>query len=270
MAAAAAIIVITGTALTVYRMQTAHPLTSWQVSYSGEKPKRMRAGEAVETTSNITGTLHSESVGRVDIEPNSRLRLLAASAHEQRLALDHGTIHAFIWAPPAQFVVDTPAAKAVDLGCRYTLHVEKNGIGLLTVQMGWVAFEWHGTESFIPAGAACTTRPGHGPDTPYFQDASSSFKHAIADFDLHGSKQALSAVLAAARQRDGLTLWHLLQRAPADQRGEVFDRYEELVNVPSDVTRYAILHGDQRALNEAWDALDLGTATWWREWKRQW
>ena len=70
-----------------------------------------------------------------------------------------------------RFVVDTPAAKTVDLGCRYTLSVAKDGSGFLVVELGWVAFEWNKVESFIPRGAACATRVGHGPGTPYFLDA---------------------------------------------------------------------------------------------------
>ncbi|HEX4749678.1 MAG TPA: hypothetical protein VH302_09070 [Bryobacteraceae bacterium] len=269
-AAAATLIVVIGTAVLVRQLYTAHRLTSWQLSFSGEKPKPMYAGQLVETTENTRGTIQSELVGKVDIEPDSRVRLLAATADQQRLALDHGTIHAFIWAPPTQFVIDTPAAKAVDLGCQYTLHVDRTGIGLLTVQMGWVAFEWHGTESFIPAGAACTTRLGHGPDTPYFLDASMAFKNAIAEFDLHGSRQALSTALAEARKRDGLTLWHLLQRAPVDERGEVLDRFAQVVRMPPGISRDAILRGDRRSLDAAWNALNLGNTSWWREWTRQW
>lgn len=269
-AAAAILIVSIGAAVIMHQMRFQHRLTSWQLSLSGKKPVLMHEGQLVETTQTTRGIIQSEFVGRVDIEPDSRLRLLAATTDKQHLALDHGTIHAFIWAPPARFVVDTPTAKAVDLGCQYTLHVERSGIGLLTVQMGWVAFEWHGTESFIPAGAACTTRPRHGPDTPFFLDASPAFKSAIAEFDLHGNKQALSSALAAARARDGLTLWHLLQRAPAEDRGAVFDRFAQLVPLSPAISRDAIVRGDRRALDAAWNALNLGSTSWWREWKREW
>src|SRR5947209_5089622 len=261
--AAAAVIVGIAMAVLLYKVQTGSP-TSWQLSVAGEKPKPMRTGQLVETTGNTRGTIESEFVGRVDIEPASRLRLLAASENEQRLALDHGTIHALIWAPPTRFVVDTPAAKTVDLGCEYTLHVGNNGDGLLSVEMGWVAFEWHGLESFIPAGAACRTRPGHGPDTPYFVDAPAEFKNAIAAFDLNGNRQALEAALGAARQRDGLTLWHLLQRTHGDERGEVFDRFTQLLSLPKNVSRAAILRGDKASMDAAWDALQLGNTGWWR------
>lgn len=267
--AAAALMLLTGACFVAYKMLTPHQLTSWMLSFSGGHSKPMYVGQVIETTDTTRGSVTSEFVGRIDIGPDSRLRLLAATSDQQRLALDHGTIHAFVWAPPAQFVVETPAAKAVDLGCQYTLQVEKNGIGLLTVQMGWVAFDWHGTESFIPAGAACRTRPGHGPDTPYFLDASPAFKKATAEFDVHGNVEALSAALESARKRDALTLWHLLQRAPPDERGKVFDRLAELVTLP-DVRREDVLRGDRRSIDSIWNALDLGDTSWWREWKRQW
>ena len=269
-AAAAALIIAIGSGVVVREIRNARTLSSWQLSFSGEKPRPMHADQLIETTGAARGTIESQFVGRVDIEPDSRLRLLAASGDEQRLALDHGTIHALIWAPPAKFVVDTPAAKAVDLGCQYTLHVEKTGVGLLTVQMGWVAFQWRSIESFIPAGAACSTRPGHGPGTPYFLDASPTFKNAIAEFDVNSDRQALQTALATARQRDGLSLWHLLQRVPQDERGEVFDRFATLVGMPSGVSREAILRGDRQSLDAAWNALNLGDTSWWREWKRQW
>lgn len=268
-AAAAIVLIAVGTALFMHRAKAPSP-TSWQLSLSGEKPEPMHTGQVVETIGETRGSIESQFVGKVEIGPDSRLRLLAASDDKQRLALDRGTIHALIWAPPAKFIVDTPSAKAVDLGCKYTLQVRKNGDGLLTVEMGWVAFQWHGLESFIPAGAACTTRPEHGPDTPYFLDASPEFKNDVAEFDLHGTEEALRDALSAARPRDGLTLWHLLQRTHGEERGEVFDRLTSLVSIPSGVTREAILRGDGASLDAIWDALGLGDTKWWREWKRQW
>ena len=268
-AAAAVLLLAGGSAIFVGRMKT-RSLTSWQLVVSGGKPQLMHTGQVVETAGDVRGSIESQFVGRVEIEPDSRLRLLAANGDKQRLALDRGTIHALIWAPPAKFIVNTPGAKAVDLGCKYTLQVGKNGAGLLTVEMGWVAFQWHGIESFIPAGAACATTPGHGPNTPYFLDASPDFKNAVAEFDAHGTRQALESALAVARARDGLTLWHLLQRTHAQERGEVFDRLAELVPVPQGVTRDAILRGDRSSLDAVWNALGLGDTSWWREWKREW
>jgi len=259
-AAAAAAILAVGIGV-----RTASPVTSWRLSVTGEKPTAVRAGQVI-----THGTIESEFVGEVQVEPDSRLRLLRARDGEHRLALDHGTIHALIWAPPTQFVVDTPAAKTVDLGCRYTLRVAQDGTGFLTVETGWVAFEWKNLESFIPAGAACTTRPGRGPDTPHFLDAPETLIASVARFDQTQDPQALRAALGVARARDALTLWHLLERTRGQERAEVLARFGALVSLPHSVTREAILSGDRKAMDVAWDALQLGDTSWWRGWKRQW
>jgi hypothetical protein len=213
--------------------------------------------------------MESPSVGEVHIDPDSQLRLLSAHDNEQRLALDHGTIHALIWAPPARFVVDTPSATAVDLGCKYTLNVTSDGTGLLTVEYGWVAFQWRKIESFIPAGAACTTRRFRGPGTPHFLDAPAALTTALDQFDLTASDDALRTILSAARQRDALTLWHLLSRTQGEQRVKVVDGFLARVDLPSGVDRNAILSGDRKSTDAAWDALRLGNTNWWREGKRR-
>jgi hypothetical protein len=269
-AAAATVLLCLSATFFVQRMHMTHPITSWQLSFGDQKPRPVRAGQVVETRGATPGTMKSEFIGTIGIEPNSRLRLLAARGDEQRFALDHGTIHALIWAPPAKFVVDTPSAKAVDLGCKYTLRVARDGKGFLTVEVGWVAFQWHNLESFIPAGAACTTRPGHGPDTPHFLDAPPVLTKAVAEFDLTGNAQELDAALPAARPRDSLTLWHLLQRTQGQERAKVFDRFATLVKLPPGPTREGVLSGDRKSMDAAWDALQLGNTSWWREWKREW
>ena len=115
--------------------------SAWKLSWNGAAPHTARIGQMIET-GRSAARLQSEFIGEVRVDPSSRLQILQNTKHEQRLALEHGTIHAFIWAPPRQFVVDTPAATTIDLGCKYTLHVAHDGTGSLHVEMGWVAFQW--------------------------------------------------------------------------------------------------------------------------------
>lgn len=270
--AAIAAILLIGIAATVFlhEVRAKNSVTSWRLSLAGGKAKVVHAGQVIETARATHGVMESESIGEVHIDPDSRLRVLSAGDDEHRLALDHGTIRALIWAPPTSFVVDTPSAQAVDLGCQYTLRVAKNGAGFLTVETGWVAFQWHDVESFIPAGAACTTRRVSGPGTPYFLDAPATMTAALNQFDATGSDGALATVLSGARRRDGLTLWHLLGRTHGEQRVEVLDRFVALVKLPPDVSRRSILAGERKSMDAAWDALQLGDTSWWREWKRRW
>jgi hypothetical protein len=50
----------------------------------------------------------------------------------------------------------------------------------------------------------------------------------------------------------------------------VFDRFATLVKLPPEVSKEAILRSDARAIDGAWNALDLGETGWWRQWKRTW
>lgn len=244
--------------------------TSWTVVNGGSQTLPVRLGQVIGTSHSSRAVVKSEDVGRVALDPNTRLRLTATDRKRERFELEYGTIHALIWAPPAKFVVDTPSASTVDLGCEYTLSVGKNGDGLLNVEFGWVAFEAQSRESFIPAGAACRTRRGAGPDTPYFLDAPRTLIDALARFDANGSEQQLQTVLEAARARDGLTLWHLLGRVKGEGRAKVYRRLAALVQLPEQASRYGVMSGDRQAFDAAWDALQLGDTSWWREWKRRW
>jgi hypothetical protein len=135
-----------------------------------------------------------------------------------------------------------------------------------------VAFEWQGREFFVPAMAMCVTRPGYGPGTPYFSDASEDFQNALAIFDVAESgsdarSNALQSVLAKSRKRDALTLWHLLARTDGDDRLRVYNRLAELIPPPPQVTLDAVMRVDRGALDPWWEKLELGSAEWWRIWK---
>jgi hypothetical protein len=234
---------------------------------------RLGIGEWLVTDAASRARIEVGNIGEVDVDPNTRVQLVESRGREHRLSLERGTIHARIWAPPRFFFVNTPSATAIDLGCAYTLQVDDAGAGLLRVTEGWVEFERDGRESFIPKGAVCATRPGIGPGTPYYEDAPSGYGAALLllDFGSPGDSrraEAFNFVLASARTRDALTLWHLLARGSFDERARVYDRLAALVPPPRGVTRGAVLKGDRAALDRWWDALGMDTP-WWRLLKKK-
>jgi FecR protein len=236
---------------------------------------RVGLGQVLETDGRSRVEIQLPQVGRIEIDPQSRLRVLVSPTGASRLALDRGTIHARIWALPGAFVVDTPAARAVDLGCVYTLHVDDSGDGLIRTSMGWVGFNLGDTEAFIPAGAACKTRMKTGPGIPYFEDAPEKLRAAATTFDLPAGSAAdrnvsLQTILAQSRTRDAFTLWHLLSRVDDSQREEVYDRLAALIPPPASVTLQGIRKLDREMLDRWWNALGLGDITLWRHWERSW
>jgi len=235
---------------------------------------RLGIGEWLVTDGTSRARIAVGQIGRVDVEPNTRLQLMEARGREHRMALARGTIHARIWAPPKFFYVNTPSATAIDLGCEYTLQVDDSGAGLVRVTHGWVGFEGDGREAFIPEGAVGATRPGTGPGTPYYEDAPSGYGEALAilDFGRLDDPQrgaAFELIVSSARRRDALTLWHLLSRGTTAERARVFDRLAALAPPPRAVTRAAVLAGNRRALDQWWDSLGIDNTTWWRLWKKK-
>lgn len=255
--------------------QSGTPRIGSTVINANGRPSRLGVGQVLETDAQSRASLQSESVGQIEIEPNSRVRLLTMGQGLKRIALDRGKIDAFIWSPPGEFVVDTPSATTVDLGCAYTLQVDDSGNGLVRTSLGWVGFKLNGHESFIPAGAACATRPKVGPGTPYFEDASADFRAALARFDFEDISPEQRAadlviILAKSRKGDALTLWHLLARVDEGQRGLVYDRLQGFVPPPASVTKEGILRLDQTMLDLWWNALGFEDISIWRHWERSW
>jgi hypothetical protein len=233
---------------------------------------RLRTGGWVETDAVSRARIAVGDIGRVDVEPNTRVQMVEASGREHRMSLARGMIHARIWAPPKLFFVNTPGATAIDLGCEYTLQVDDGGGGQIRVTLGWVSFEGNGRASYIPEGAVGATRPGAGPGTPYYDDAPSGYGEALEVIDFESASDprradAFNLVISSARRQDALTLWHLLTRGTLAERGQVYDRLSTLVPPPARATRDAILQGDRQALDQWWDSLGLGTTTWWKLWK---
>ena len=261
-AATCALVLIVGVLTAVWVINYG-PKATWQVTRSivGSDQivsvSQLAVGGSLETDDKSRALLDVGQIGTVELEPNSRVRLIETHLTEHRLALDRGKIRAKIWAPPRLFFVETRSAEAIDLGCAYTLEVDNAGRGFLHVTSGWVALVRDGRESFVPIGAMCETRPGIGPGTPYFEDASDELREALAKFDFeNGGQDALKVVLAESRDRDTFTLWHLLSRVDESQRSEILEKMIELVGLPEGVTREAVMQLDPNTL-ELWkDELD--------------
>lgn len=232
---------------------------AWQVeNLSGEpniinssKNELLEIGGILETDENSSAKIEVADIGQVEIAPNSLVKLVNSSETEHRLALEYGSLQAKIFAPPRLFIVDTPTAAAVDLGCAYTLDVDKAGNSKLHVTSGYVALERDGRESIVPAGAFCLTRRGRGIGTPYLETASEFFQKALYEFDFeNGKKNSLKKILASARRGDTLTLWHLLSRVSVEEREKVLDKIISFKNLPEGVTKEGILRLEKEMLDE--------------------
>ena len=265
---AAALVVVLVVGVSAWLLLPRLMTPAWEVARLDGTPRvgetqlaetgKLHRGEWLETDDQSRAALDIGVIGNVEVEPNTRLQLVEANSREHRLALEAGTIHARIWAPPRLFFVETPSALAIDLGCAYTLHVDSTGGSLLHVTSGYVELQHDERTSVVPAGSMCLTRLGLGPGTPFDEDASEAFRQALNRIDFEeGGADALTVLLAEARPEDTATLWRLIYEIDPTERGRLYDRLVELVPPPEGITREAVLLADLDAI-QAWDLhLDL-------------
>jgi hypothetical protein len=242
-AAAAAIIVIGASAVGVWRLSMPAAWTVQTVSGTPEimpgtgAGNRVGVGGRVETDQNSAARIAVGRVGTAEVGPGSRVRILRDDNAEHRLSLSRGTIHARIWARPRFFVVETPAATAVDLGCVYTLSVDSTGAGLLAVSFGEVELHTAGRRTLVVAGTAARIYAG-GLGLPFPILAPAAFKEAVLQADRGALPDSLlDVLLAQSNVQATITLWHFLERTDGTTRGRIYDRIAALVSPPAGATR---------------------------------
>ncbi len=226
---------------------------------------RLAVGGACVTDDASRVRVQVPGLGDVELEPGTVLRRIVPGARgEARLALEHGTVHARIVAPPRAFVVETRVGVATDLGCEYTLSLDRERRGSLRVTHGRVAFEDDGREAFVPAGVWCPLTPG-GVGVPRRDYASERFLEQLGAYDQPDcAASTLDSLLVAAEPSDALSLWHLLPRVAGAEREKVARRMAELIELPADVPFDRVLALDRSALDAWWAAIGMGPAHEWR------
>ena len=178
-------------------------------------------------------------IGSVELAARSRLSLRRSAQDEHRLALDHGKLHARVLAPPRLFVIETPSATAIDLGCEYTLEVDEHGTGNLRVTSGQVELAARkGALVLVPAGTGARFTREHGVGVPVADSASAALRDTVTRFDRGEARVA--DVLAAAKPEDAVTVVNLLSLVAPAERELVFDRLAQLFPPPSAVEKRSV------------------------------
>jgi hypothetical protein len=207
-------------------------------------------GAWLETAGGAVADVRLNDLGALTVFGGSRLRLVGSGPGEHRFELERGRVSARVLAPPRLFVIDTPVAAAVDLGCAYDLEVDGAGRTRLRVTSGAVSLEGRGRKAYVPRGAEVVATPGRGPGTPVASGASDDLRRAVERFDA-GDPRAGPALVAAAGPGDTVTLWNLLDRTEGEGREAVFRKLDEVSPRPPDASEEDVLSGRPEAL-ESW------------------
>ena len=211
-------------------------------------------GAWLETSGGAVADVRVANIGALTVYGDSRLRLVGTGADGHRMELARGKVAARVVAPPRLFMVDTPVATAVDLGCAYELSVDADGRTHLRVTSGAVSLEGHGRVAYAPMGTEVLAEPGRGPGTPVALGAPDGLRAAVARFDA-GDAAAVRAIVDGAELRDTITLWNLLSRTPPGERPPLVARLERLGGRPDSVSTDDVIAGDREAIERWREAL---------------
>lgn len=248
---------------------------AWPV-YGALDQHALAPGERLQTAANQTVQLQVARIGELQIAPDSSLRLIDSRSGRHRIELEHGRVHARIWAPPGQFGINSGAMEVIDLGCEFVLERNINGSGSLSVRSGWVQQHIGGQEQLVPAGHSLQFTAVSA-DSPLRIDAPLALRQALTALDqalrstdlAAGRDQLAAAVAAAARDEDQYTLISLLLREPALASGPLYPRLAQALKMPATdaAHRAAWLQSDAAAIELWWQQLPSQPKRWWTHWR---
>lgn len=210
-------------------------------------------------TGEKTAELTLDKIGSVRISPHSKVKIVAMKEDTQQLELKRGELHAKVIAPPRLFVVNTPLARAVDLGCEYVLRVTEEGTTELRVISGAVSMERQEHQVLVPQGFSAVTRPIRGTGIPFRADSASGFREALKAIEDTESaatvpQELIATLLRESKKMDAPTLFELMKRVPESNRRVVAEQLAALIPPKSGVVNRVLQH-DATALTEWWEEI---------------
>ena len=193
------------------------------------------------------------NIGTAKLGANTIVRLDQTSIGKRhQLFLQEGKMHAKVNAPPKIFAVATRSADVIDLGCEYTLEIDKAGAGTIHVLTGQVELETDAAVRAVvlaPAGTHVRLLPGRRASIPLIDGASAKITAAVVELEA-GAPGALVHVLAAATKADAITISNLGRVVPEGQKRSVLETLATLVPAPQCMTIDEVLA--DRDLWEMW------------------
>lgn len=212
----------------------------------------------------LTGTLDTgvreaelaiADIGKAKLGAQTRVRLDHSQfGKRHQLHLEHGRMHAKVDAVPKVFAVTTPSADVTDLGCEYTLELDRSGAGKIEVLTGQVELETgKGALLLAPAGTHARLLPGRRASLPLATSAAPKLVAAVRELEAtsdFADPARIAEVLAAADVRDAITILNLYRVVPVAQKPTVLETLAKLVCPPQGLTVDEAM--SDKALLEMW------------------
>jgi len=211
----------------------------------------IKEGQWIQTNYNSRAELVIADIGKVIIEPNSKVVFLKSKEGDNRIFVEYGTINTDMNPNAKSFFVEMPSAVATDNGGSYTLTIDSTGDGLVYVKSGKVEIESQNKEAIIPAGMLVLTKKDIGVGTPFNESSSAKFKNALFNFDFGNCAGAcVATLLNNARMSDAVTLVNLIPNVEKEYSDQVYTKLATFVAPPKPVPSDSIPFLNEEELNQ--------------------
>lgn len=235
-------------------------------------PAALDVGSTLTTEAGQAATVKVARIGRMEVLPRTRIRLLDTRTGHHRLELVSGRVRARIWAPPGYFAITAGASETIDLGCEFEMERDRQGNGSIHVTSGWIMHRVKGQETLVPAGSTMTFTAERG-GVPFATTASAEFRATVQQLDRAMSQDMRlpdieQLVANQAMASDSFALLSLLTRYPELASGPIYPKLAALLKQPVDVGhRAAWSRGGVHAMNLWWEQMPRPPKAWWLNWQ---
>jgi hypothetical protein len=218
----------------------------------------IQEGQYIQTDLNSRAELLIANIGKVIIEPNSKVLFIKGTDGNNRIQLEYGTINSDMISNGKTFFVEMPSAVASDNGGSYTITIDSVGDGIVFVKSGKVDVDSPNRDAIIPAGNVVFTKKDFGVGTPFNESASPKFKTALFNYDFGVCNDAcVSVLINNAKMSDAVTLANLIPNVQKAYTDQVYAKLAGFVQPPGRERRDSLKFFNEEELNEWIDKIQV-------------
>ncbi len=218
----------------------------------------IKEGEWIQTNNDSRAELIVANIGKVIIEPNSKVVFVKGIDGNNRILVEYGTINTVMNPNSRSFFVEMPTAVATDNGGSYTMTVDSTGDGLVYVRSGKVEIASPNRDAIIPAGSLVLTKKDIGVGTPFAENSSAKFKNALFNYDFGICNDAcVKTLLNNAKMSDAVTLVNLIPNVNKEYSDQVYSKLAAFVAPPKTVSADSIPYINEEELNQWIDKIQV-------------
>lgn len=209
----------------------------------------IKEGQWIQTNDSSAAELIIASLGKVKIEPNSKIYFIKGSDGNNRIAVEYGTIEADMNSDKKTFFVEMPSAVASDLKGNYKLTIDSSGDGLVYVTSGNVEIKSSNRDALVPAGNYVMTKKNMGVGTPFNENSSVIFKKALASLDFGQCGDiCVNTLLKNAKSTDAITLVNLISKVDEKFKDDVYVKAANFVSPPVKISSDSLYYFNEEKM----------------------